>query len=532
MSVTLSCNQNGYPIQWDSSILGTGDAASIFSASHAEASYFQAPTSAPPLIQPLSSAGVDVQNLANASHQAGQSFFDRVSAQSPMAFLAAAFPIVMAVNTLVELVKDFCTFIKACFLGLGQDISEYVQNIIIHVLKLGSSLLAPLKFFMDIFNFGSPLLLFAASIVSGVFSVVCFVWQIVRDSIGLFHTQSALHVIDQMMQNEELSTAEKTARILQYFEEAKLLREAENARVLENVPDFRQESAEQFLDEHTTLQMEKMFGKQTYERIQKGIECLHAASDRPEEMLKAIECVREIRERLVSRSINNWINIAACVCAIAAVIFSIAFPGAGVGLTVVTVVIYGLWAIAVSGWAANGINAYLAYSSCNDLQMDEERIASREPRTVNCQGQICGLATATSDNPYLDEIELLINEVNARIFEDDNPEERRRKIEKILLSSEELYQYQKLLVKKLKEEMFIPFNDILDHLMDLIEHGRPNDALGVADQWRDEGGRTWRELIEKIKIIKSINSSFAGLALRKEWVSTLNAENDLTPLCV
>lgn len=531
LSTSLSAGEEGYPVYWTGPIsFNAGDHARPAANMLEHIPLHQTSSAIDPFIQPLSSAGVPVQTLANTSHLATEDIFDRLSAQSPIAYIAAAFPIAMAITTFVELVKDFCNFVKACFLGIGRDISNYIQNIIIYLLKLASSLLAPLKFFMDIFNFGSPFLLSVASIVSGVFSVVCFIWQIVRDSIGLYHVQSALHQIDEVMKMDDLSTTEKAARALQYFEEIRSVRERENERVLQNVPDFRQESAEQFLAEHTTIEMEKLFGKHTYERIQKGIECLHQAQEHPEEMLKAIECVREIREKLVSKCIYNWISIATCVCAIAAVALSIAFPPAGAGLTVVTVLIYGLWVVAVTGWVTNGVCSYLSDAACDELRQEEERIASREARTVNYQGQISGVLTVSSDTPFLAEIEQLISRVNTTyIFENESPEERRIKIEKILLSSKEVLKYQELLINKLKEEVFIPFNGLVDHLMELVNNGQENDALGEADNWSDENGRTWRELREKIRIIKSMNATTVSLALRREWVDTFNQTEDRIP---
>jgi len=476
-----------------------------------------------PSFQPIEHVHLDVQNLAQASQTTALTFFERLKDQPVMSYIGALYPIAMAVNFTVEFVKDFILFIKACFLGLGRDIGEYVQNLVYDLLKLVSSLLAPMKFFMDIFAFGSPILNLVATLISGVFSSVCFIWQIVRDGINLHHTNKALEKIDAIME-QDLPANEKTSEILAYFNEIREERRRENKRVLENVPDFRREDAIIFLEEHTTLQMEKMFGKEAYYSINQGLEALELAESQPEEMLKAIESVRCITATLKEREFSNWLDIAACICALAATVLSFACPPAIAGLVVVSLVIYGLWTVAAIGWVFNGVKSYIDYRAFQHKQEVDNASHPRIARTVTINGEVFPIHPEASEEPSPACFEEIIGQLNSMNL-DEEPEVRRAMIEEILLSSKKFEQYHELLLSQLEERIIEPYQ----RLMELAKVGNAGESEIplLLQETLDNEGYSWKEIIENHKQLKEMTKYSTGFALRNAWVSTFSNPEDI-----
>jgi hypothetical protein len=476
-----------------------------------------------PSFHPIERVHVDIQNLAQASQTTAQTFFDRLKDQPVMSYIGALYPIAMAISYTVEFVKDFIRFIKACFLGLGRDIGEYVQNIVKDLLKLISSLLAPMKFFMDIFAFGSPVLNLVATLVSGVFSVICFIWQIVGDGINLHHTNKALEKIDDIME-KDLPASEKTSQILAYFNEIREERRRENKRVLENVPDFRRDDAVIFLEEHTILQMEKMFGKEAYYSINQGLEALEIAEGQPEEMLKAIESVRCIKDTLKEREFSNWLDIAACICALAATVLSFACPPAVAGLLVVSLVIYGLWTIAALGWVFNGVQSYIDYRAFQHKQEVDKASDLRIARTVTINEEVFPIHPEAPEQPSLARFEEIMGQLNSMNL-DEEPEVRREAIEEILLSSKKFEEYHELLLSQLEERIIEPYQQ----LMDLAKVGNADDSEIplLLQETLDNEGYSWKEIIENYKHLKEMTKYSTSFALRDAWVSTFSNPEDI-----
>jgi hypothetical protein len=479
------------------------------------------------VINTASDVGNAVHAVAATVKDTADTIFSRLLDQPLTACASAAFPVVMGAISLGYFIKDMVYFVKSCFLGLGRDIWEHLQHAVMDLLRVISSALAPLKFFLDICKVTAPLLLQIAGIISGVFSIVCYVWQIVRDSLSLKDVNSALDVIDDHLIRKDLTPTQKAAAILQYFEEIKNERENRNQESLENViPAFR-EAATEFLADQTTERMEERFGKEAYQRISKAIECLRHSEAEPQEAVRAIGHIREIREFLNRKKISHWISIAACICGIAFAIIGIVCPYLGAAASAVQIVGYVIIGCGVAGWSANALMALITRWQSNKQNSLEEQIGAREPRVVIYNGQQVGLASVPADDPVLKEIESQVQQMafqhlfNAHL--EESPEERRRRIEKTLLKSHRFDDCSKVVLRELKAWASEPLRE--DEL-----YGQADEALDWLQPDLQVVQPTLEErLAARMKAVKAVGVCDIALSLRKMWVETFNLENGPLP---
>lgn len=473
-----------------------------------------------PAIQPIAAAGSDVANLASSTDNAAKNFFIRLLDQPFFDLVGALVPIVMALVTFVDLTQDFVSFIKAACHGLGRDAWEYIQKVVVDVLRICASLLSPVKFLLLIFNRMIPLLLIIAEPLATSLFLVCAIWRLITEVVGYKHTTAAMTFIDQVMNDDKFSTAEKTTHVLNYFKEIKENREEANRLKISETEESSREATAKFLEEQAIRELKELFGENTYEWIILGIDSLNGIEEQPEKLLKAENCVREIQELLIHKRKTHCIAVAMAACTIAASVFALVSLAGGPLVGGLILTMYAFTAIASSLAIFNGVQFFFCNRIFKNHLKEEEKLEQRVAKHFDDKAISGVLPSRPSKSFIFRKIEDLMEEVHLNYFEQDSAEEKRHKIENLLISSHLLKEHQKRVVEELKARMAFDFQNMnmdQSHARALLEDYFGQDLSGFP--------HTPKDISKRFKKEASVDTARITFALRNEWMKTYEEED-------